>query len=181
MSGEALRRGLHASTALVLLAIPIGSWSWFRLLVVACTAVTLLVEALRLSLPAVRGRLATLLPVFRPAEARGPSGAMWLWLGYAAAAWLPPPAPAAGILVAALADPAAAVVGARVGRGRRKSWPGTAAALAVGSGALAALGIGWAGIVVGAVVGAALERWSAGLDDNLVMAPGVALAVLALA
>ena len=89
----------------------------------------------------------------------------WLWASFAAASWLPERAAVAGILVAALADPAASLVGSRFGRGARKSWSGTLAALVVAMAALFTLEIGWHGATLGAVVAAALERWP-GIDAH---------------
>lgn len=180
MRGPALRRTLHAATALVLLAVPLHSWSLLRAVTLAGLGVALALEALRFAAPRVNMRLRAALPVFRPAEANRVSGATWLMVGYALAAWVAPPAPAAGILVTALADPAAAVLGQRFGAvAGRKTWPGTGAALVVAAAALWALGLPWSAVGAGALAAATLERWPLALDDNLVMPPGVALAVLA--
>lgn len=181
MTGATLRRALHASSALVLVAVPLHSWQLFRALVVGALALTLAVDIVRLTVPAINERLWALVPVFRASEISRVSGATWLWLGYAIAAWLPAPASAAGVLVAALADPAAAAMGERLGRGPGKTWAGSVTALAVACVALAALQLPWPAVAAGAVVGAALERWPVGLDDNLIVPPGVALAVLLLA
>jgi dolichol kinase len=102
------------------------------------------------------------------------SGAAWLALGYAIAAWLPPPGPVAGILAGALADPAAAWVGGRWGGGRRKSVPGSATVAAVTVLGSLAAGLTLPAAGATAILAAALERWSGPLDDNLVLAPGVA-------
>jgi dolichol kinase len=169
-----LRPALHASTALLLLTL-LDSWHLLKLTLIAAGAAALVVETARLSSPAVAGGLCRLVPVFRDAEARRPSGAGWLFVAYALAAWLPPPAPAAGLLVGALADPAAALVGGRWGAGVAKSWPGTAAALIVGTGALLAWGLPAPAALAGGVVGAALERWPGPFDDNLLIAPAVGL------
>jgi dolichol kinase len=121
------------------------------------------------------------MPVFRPREASRVSGAAWLGVGYAVAAWLPPPGPVAGILAGALADPAASWAGGKWGGGVRKSWPGTVAAGAVTAVAAAMVGIAVPVALGAGLAGAALERWAGPLDDNLVVAPGVAGLVALLA
>lgn len=168
---------LHASTALLLTAL-LDSWRLFRGVLVATGLAAVLFEAARLYWPAVAAWAQRTVPVFRPGEEWKLSGAGWLFLGYALAAWLPPPAPAAGVLAAALADPAAAVVGRRFGAaGARKSWPGTAAAFAVAAAAVWAWGCApHVGLVAGAVA-AGLERWPGPFDDNLLLAPSVGLVV----
>jgi dolichol kinase len=171
-----LRPALHASTALVLLTL-FRSWHLLRLTLLAGGLVALVVETVRLGRPGVAAGFERLVPVFRATEARRPSGAGWLFVAYALVAWLPPPAPAAGVLAGALADPAAALVGGRWGRGPGKSWPGTIAALVVGSGVLLAWGLPLRAALAGGALGAVLERWSGPSNDNLLIAPGVGLAV----
>jgi dolichol kinase len=129
-------------------------------------------EGLRLKTPGLHQWIATRLPVFRPLEASRLSGAAWLAVGYAVAAWLPAPGPVAGILAGALADPAAAWVGGLWGRGRRKSWPGTAAAGVVAAIAAAVAGLTLPGAFVAGVVGGALERWPDPFDDTRPRARG---------
>jgi dolichol kinase len=168
-----LRRSLHAATAaLALLALV--SLSALRLGTLAVAVAALAFEGLRLTTPAFNRWIAMRLPVFRPQEAARLSGAAWLAVGYAAAARLPAPGPVAGLLAGALADPAAAWVGGRFGGGRRKSWPGTAAAGAVAAIAAATAGLALPAALVAGVVGAGLERWPGPFDDNLLLAPGVA-------
>jgi dolichol kinase len=171
-----LRSALHASTALALLTL-LDSWQLLKLTLLAGGAAALVVETVRLRSPAVAGGLQRLVPVFRAPEARRPSGAAWLFVAYALVAWLPAPAPAAGLLAGALADPAAALVGGRWGGGAAKSWPGTIAALLVGALALLAWGLPAPAAVAGGAFGAALERWSGPFNDNLLIAPGVGLVV----
>ena len=172
-----LRRVLHVSTAGVL---AIGwAWDWRVLSIVlwAAVPVAVIVEVARLKSETVRAAFARTVPVFREGEAKNVSGAMWLVIGYAGASMVPFPGAPAGILTAALADPTAAAVGIRWGRGARKSWVGTAAALLAAVVTLAVLRVGPVSVVVGGVVAAALERWSWRLNDNLLIGPGVALAV----
>jgi dolichol kinase len=150
----------------------------FRALLLAAGLAAAAFEALRLGFPAVGDLAARLVPVFRPRESSRPSGAMWLFLGYALCAWMPLPASASSVVAGALADPAAAVVGTRFGKGRPKSWPGTLAALVMAAVAL------WVFVhlplrlaLLAALVAALLERWSGPFDDNLLIAPGVGLTV----
>jgi dolichol kinase len=97
--------------------------------------------------------------VFRPEEARSPSGAGTLAVGYALAWWLFPATVAeAAIVVAAVADPAAALVGSRYGRGAAKSLPGSLACAGAAALTLAVLRVGPAGIAVAAVGAALAER-----------------------
>lgn len=102
---------------------------------------------------------------------------MWLAIGYAVAAWMPPQAAVAGILAGGLADPAGAAVGSRWGHGVRKSLPGSIAVLATALLALRAIGLPWTVAAAAAITAALVERWSGRLDDNLVLAPAVSLVV----
>jgi dolichol kinase len=174
-----LRPLLHAATALVLLTL-LDSWWLLQATVLVGGAAAVLVETLRLTSPVVRDGLSRLVPVFRVSEARRPSGAAWLFVAYALVSWLPPPVPAAAILVGALADPAAALVGGTWGRGAPKSWYGTVAALAVGLTAVMAVGLPVTVAVAAGALGAAAERWPGRFDDNLLIAPAVGLVVWAL-
>lgn len=174
MTGPWLRRVLHAATASVLLVAEMVPRQQFRLVVWFIALVTILVDATRLRAPRFQRTLHRLIPVFRAGEARRPSGAVWLWLGYAVAALAQPAAARAGILVAAFADPAAATVGERFRGPTQKSLEGTAAGLAVAAATLAALRLPWSAVVVGAVVATLLERWPGPFNDNLLIAPGVA-------
>lgn len=106
--------------------------------------------------------------VFRPAELRAPSGAGTLAVGYALAWWLfSPDVAEAAIVVAAVADPAAALVGVRFGRGARKSLPGSLACACAAALALAVLRVGPVGIAVSAVGAALAERAPWRGTDNL--------------
>ena len=177
MNSSALRRTIHASTAVLVLLGELAGWDLLRLwlsgLAVAATAI----ETLRLRVESFASLLASAVPAFRPEESRRPSGAFWLLIGYAGASWVPVPGPAAGILAAALADPVAAVAGGRWGGGARKSLIGTGAVLVVCAVVFVALGLSPQAVVAGAIAAAALERWSGPLDDNLVLAPGTAATV----
>ena len=152
-------------------------WREARWVLTAACVAGVALEMLRLQRRSVRDALAKAVPVFRPDEAGRASGAFWLLVGYAAASWIPVPGPTSGILAAALADPAASMVGSRWGRGARKSWVGTVAAWVVAAMALTAIGLPLGVALVGAFVAAGLERWPGPFDDNLLIAPGVAASV----
>jgi len=181
VSPTALRRALHAAAAGLLLVAWLGSWELFRVTVFAVAALAAILETIRLGRPEFREFLARQIPAFRPGEQRRPSGALWLAFGLAAAAFFPPQAGVVGVLAATLGDPAASLVGSRFGGGKAKSWAGSAAAFGVITLAALAGHVGWRTALVAGLVGAALERWSPPLDDNLVVAPGVALVVRLLA
>jgi len=134
-------------------------------------------EIVRLRFPRVRGVLGGMVPVFRPAEAKRPCGAMWLAVGYAIASLLPPPAPMAGILVGAFADPAASWIGEAGRKTSAKTWRGSAGHLVVAVTVLLLAGFSWTSSIIGAVLGTVLERWPGPFNDNLIVAPAVAASV----
>ncbi len=175
MTASGLRRLLHASTASVVLLGPPLSWTGLRVLLVAVALGAVLFETIRLSVPNLGGRVRRLVPVYRESEFSRPSGAMWLAVGYGLAAVFPAPAAVGGIVVGAMADPAASWIGSLGRVTAAKTWQGTLAHFVVAILALAALGFPVSSILVGAAVGSALERWSGAVDDNLLIAPGVAL------
>lgn len=175
MSPPVARRLLHAATGSVLLLVPLTSWNVVRAVLVAAAILAVGVEVARLRSKRFGALLAGAVPVFRARETAHPSGAMWLALGYALASLVQPPAPAAGLLVGALADPAAAWAGTTWGRGTGKTLVGSAAHFAVAAAVLYGVGCSGTAIVVGAALATVLERWPLGLDDNLVVAPITAL------
>ena len=177
MRAATLRRVLHAGTASLLVVAWYGGWQQFRFAVHAILLVAVIAESLRLRNAAFRTGLAAWIPVFRPEEARLPCGAFWLITGYSLASWFPPSAAMAGVLSAAWADPAASWVGSRWGSGKPKSWAGTAAAWTVATGILLGMQLTLPVVVAGSVTAAVLERISRPLDDNVVIAPGVAAVV----
>lgn len=181
MSPSSIRRVIHVGSALVLLLAHFGSFAMLRYSLATGAVVALLLDLLRLSRPAFGLFVINLVPVFRESESRRLSGATWLCIGYAAAAWFPQPAATAGILVGAFADPAASLVGSTVAaEGGRKTWAGSGAAAVVAALVLLSVGIPPVTALIGSVVAMALERWSGLLNDNLVVPPGVALTVLLL-
>jgi len=176
-----LRRLIHAGTAVLLLIPVVASWDVLRAILIGATVLGLVFEIVRinaLKLPPLLSRLSML---FRSGEANRPSGAWWLSVGYCVAAWVPQPGAAAGIIVGALADPAASLVGSSRGQSSSKTAHGSGAAFAVSIVVLVCVGLPWIPILGGAVVGTVLERWSGPFDDNLIVAPGVAAAVWLLA
>ena len=131
--------------------------------------------AVRRGVDAVGGTL------FRPEEAHGVSGPATLAWGYALS-WVlfAPAVAAAAIVVGALADPAAALVGRRLGRGAPKSPAGSAACAAVSAAVLLLAGAGAPAAAAGAALVALAERapWP-GVDNLLVpLAAGAALTLL---
>jgi dolichol kinase len=171
---------LHVASAAVLLPA-LHSGTALRLALLWVAVLAALVEFARLASPRAERWVVTHLPVYRPQEARRASGALWLAFGYMIAGWLTMPAPVAGILAGALADPAASWIGARWGGGARKSWAGSGAAFLVAVAATLVVGAARGTGLAAGLVAAALERWSGPIDDNLLLAPGVAATVALLA
>lgn len=174
-----LRPFLHAATAALALPLML-SWdlpSWW---LTAAAAAAFALDALRRRVEAVHRRVAVLVPVFRPDEARRTSGAAWLMVGYALVSWFPDRAALAGLLGGALMDPAAALAGSRLASPTRKTWVGSLAALLVGWVLLLALGLSLAQAGIPAVAGAAAERWPGPFNDNLTLPLAVGLAAWAL-
>lgn len=181
MTASGVRRLLHASTAAVVLLAPLLSWFVLRAVVLGVAAGAVLFEMMRLRVPSVGRRIHRLVPVYRDRERARPSGAMWLAVGYALAVLLPGPASAGGIVVGAVADPAASWLGSLGsvnGPKTPKTWRGSLTHFVVAAAALATLGFPVVSVLAGATVGTALERWPGALDDNLVIAPGVALTLM---
>jgi dolichol kinase len=171
---------LHFSSGAILLLVPLTSWLVLRVVLACGALLAALVEVTRLRVPGVARLLRSTVPVYRARERTQASGAMWLAIGYALAAFADPPGPAAGILVAACADPAAALMGSRGARGSvtGKTIRGTAVHWLVAAVVLGILGWSWSVIVIGASVASAVERWPLGLDDNLLVPPATAFAVM---
>ena len=178
MTSATVRRLLHVSSALVLLLLFFGSPALLRYGLMGCAAVAVVLDSLRVTKPAFGAFVTGLVPVFRPSESTRLSGATWLCVGYAAAAWFPHPAVTAGILSGAFADPAASWVGSTVATSStKKTWVGSGAAAVVAAAVLLATGIPLIVVIGGAAAAMILERWSGPLNDNLGVAPGVALIV----
>lgn len=179
---EDLRRAVHAASGVLgplALWLPGRAGAW---LLGALAAAALLLEAGRRARPVVRRAVETVAgSLFRPDEAGGLSGPTTLALGYAAAWWLfPPRAAATAIVVAALADPAAALAGRRFGRGEGKSAAGSLACALVAGAVILAGGAGAPAAAAGALVAALVERAPWRAADNLLvpLAAGATLTLL---
>ena len=108
--------------------------------------------------------------MLRPEELRGLSGPTVLACGYALAWWVfTAPVALAAVLVTALADPAAAVVGRKFGGGVRKSWVGSVSCAAVAAVVLAAVGVPAPAALATACVAAAAEHFSWPGADNVLL------------
>ncbi len=75
----------------------------------------------------------------------------------------------AAIVVTAVADPVAALVGSRYGRGAAKSLPGSLACAGVAAVVLAVLGFGPAAVALAAIGAAVAERIPWRGADNLAL------------
>jgi dolichol kinase len=172
---QPLRRVLHAGTGVVLAWAPVelglGRWATVVLLAVVL-AVLAAVDAARLRVPALNAFFFRAVPsLASPREAARSASSTWYVLG-ALLCWLLFPAEVAvdAILVLALADPAASVVGRLYGRRRvgKGSLEGGAAFFAVAAAVLFLAGFGWAAVPVALLV-AAVEVTPQPADDNLVV------------
>jgi len=149
-------------------------------LLLALATSALLLEVLRRRNQPLNAALARAsFGALRPAEHDGLTGATWLAVGYAVT-WLVAPASVAAraMVVAAVADPAAALIGRwAVPAGGRKTVAGSAGALVASLAVLAALGTGWRGTVAGAATAALAERVPGRGLDNLVIPLSTAAAL----
>ncbi|MFI5206562.1 MAG: hypothetical protein ACHQX4_00965 [Gemmatimonadales bacterium] len=177
---EAWRRTLHlASGSLGLLwylRVPVPT---ITIILLSVLALAVALEGLRWNNPRVRAALEhSSLGALRPGEARGVTGATLLAAGYAAT-WLlfPSSAAAPAILVTAVADPAAAIVGLRFGVRGRKTWAGSAAALIAALLVLLVQRIGAGRSLAVALVAALAERAGGRGLDNLAV-PALTAAAL---
>jgi len=181
---EGRRRALHlASGSLGVLAFALPAPAVLPLLL-GVLMVALALELLRRRVSRAQALLERLAGgTFRPAETEGVSGATLLAAGYALAWWIVPGrAAASAMLVAAVADPAAALVGRLFApAGTAKTWAGTAAAFGAAALVLVVLGADRPAVAAGAAVAALAERapWR-GSDNVLVpVLTAAALEVLA--
>ena len=165
---------MHAGTACILVPSIVLAWPTFRLVVIAAAVGWVALEVVRIRVPAAHAFFSTIVPVYREHEAGRVSGAGWLMMGYAVAVWFPPSAATAGILVAALADPVASMIGTRFGDGSSKTLAGSLAFFVVAIVVLLGVGLEWPTIVAVASVGVIFERWPLGLNDNFLLAPAIA-------
>lgn len=172
--------GILVAGMLTFLPIP---WGWALALLVVALAVMVGLDLIRLRVPKVN---AAFFRWFRyvasPREATGIASSTWYTLGMTlSVAFFPRSAAVSGILVLALADPAASWVGRRWGRRRflGATLEGTAAFAAV---AVAVLGArhGPATAAAAAVAATLAERVSWPVDDNVTVPVVTAAVVTAL-
>jgi dolichol kinase len=174
------RKIWHASGALVVvlydgldIARPLAAG-----LLLAATALLLLLDLLRHRSPALEGVFRTKLRlILDEKDLRGLNGSTLYFGGCALAVALFAKEPAcAGILALALGDPAAAIVGSSVRspRWRRVSLAGTAACLAVAA-AAARWYVPWPVALLGGAAAALLEAVSGSKLDNLCIPVGTSL------
>lgn len=180
------RRVFHAASGvgLALAAHWAGAESFeVRAALAVGTAASFCVDALRFRFP---GANAAFFRWFRvlasPREARGPASSSWFLAGALAVSLAAPAYFVPSLLVLALADPAASVVGRLWGRHAlgAGSWEGSAAFFVAAAGVL----VPWAGLpggllVAGAATAAEAAPWR--IDDNLTTPLAVAAALWAAA
>jgi dolichol kinase len=181
-ASKGLRRLLHGTSTLLLLVVPLFGVVAMRWVLVGTAVLACALEVVRLHSPTVRHAVERLLPVFRPHEARGPTGATWLAIGYALAGLLPWPGAQSGVLVGGLADPAASLVGGRWGKdaANTKTAVGSAAFFAVATAVLLASGVPAPVALAGGATTSVAERFSGRIDDNLIVPVVAAVVVLIL-
>lgn len=185
---ELARKALHLGAAVVPLSYRAGApRDALALILAAALLVALLVEIARVRRPSVQGALDRMVgPLFRHHERARLTGATWLAVALLVALMLlPPPLAIATMWAAAVADPAAALVGRTIGRIRprpgAKSLEGALACFAVaalGAWLVAGLPPSWA---LAAGIAAAAAEWpTVSLDDNIRVSLGVGLTLAAL-
>ena len=179
---EIRRRVLHLASGSLGLAAPLlpARLAGFAFLALVVLAAGL--EFARLRLPSARSVVERVAgPLFRPAEAGRVSGAFTLALGFALTWWLFLPGIAASaIVVAAVADPAGALVGNRFApNAGRKTIIGSAAVLVAAALVLFAMRVSPVPAFAAAVAAALAERAPWRASDNLCV-PLLTAAALAL-
>jgi dolichol kinase len=180
---EPWRRVLHLASGSLGLAAPRAPARVATFFFLALAGIALALEVARWRAGAARSLVERVGGgLFRPAEASRVSGATTLAIGYALAWWLFPPAVAASaIVVAAVADPAGAVVGMRFHpNAGRKTMIGSAAVLLVSALVLLAMGTAPVPAIAAAAAAALAERAPWPAADN-VSVPLLTAAVLAVA
>lgn len=166
------RKAIHAGLSLVaatvvLVCEPVTAAA----VLAAATMAALTAELARRLSPAVARVFDRLGSLLKPREATGLTGATLLSVGFTVTAVAFPGAPAlAGILLAGLADPAAALAGRRYGRVRYpggKSAAGSGAFLVVALVMGLALGLAPGTAILVATALTAVEAFTLPIDDNL--------------
>ena len=177
------RKAIHAALSLLAAGVvyvldPLPA----AIVLAAATLAALKVElARRLSGSAGRAFHRYLGGMLKEGEGAGLTGATTLSVGFTVTAVLLPGTPTlAGILMAGLADPAAAVAGRRYGRLRYpggKSVTGSAAFLLVAFATAVGLGLGPGTAALAAALVTAVEAFAVRVDDNLYLPLAGAIAV----
>lgn len=179
------RRTLHALlsvlAAATLWALPATAAAT---LLAGATLIALSVELVRRTTGATARRFErTFGSLLKEGEASRLTGATMLAVGFTITAVATPGAPAlAGVLMAGIGDPAAAMVGRRWGRMRfagRKTVLGSAAFAAIAFGTASVLGLDPFGAFLVASLALAAEAPTLPVDDNLYLPFAGALAFLA--
>lgn len=176
------RRVFHAAAGVALAAT--GHWvgadsTGFRLVLAGGLVVAFAIDAIRLRFPTANAAFFAWFRVLAsPREVRGVASSSWYAAGALAVALFAPAHFVAAMLVLALADPAASVVGRLwgtrpLGKG---SWQGSAAFMVVAAAVLTPL-VGVPTALAAAAVAAALEVLPVGIDDNLTTPLAVAVAL----
>jgi len=177
------RRVFHALNGLIVaFALTYGPWN-ARIALVGMASITLallLLDLLRLRIPRANLLFFQILPYLAsPREAKGVASSTWYMAGITLAlAVAPLPAVASGIVVLALADPAASYFGRRWGQ--MPFLGGTvegSAVFAIVAVAALAPRHGWPVAISAALVAMVLERRSWPLDDNLTLPVTTALVI----
>ncbi|OGU01468.1 MAG: hypothetical protein A2085_01525 [Gemmatimonadetes bacterium GWC2_71_10] len=180
---EGGRRAVHLASGLLGVAAAVVPDRAATILLATAFGIALLIDAVRLLAPRrARPVLALAGSLYRPDEQRRLSGATLLMTAYVGT-WLlfPPVAAARAIVVAAVADPAAALAGSRWSRARgRKTWVGSAAAFAVALVVLLVWRTALPVSVLAALVAALAERVPGAGLDNLALPLATASALTAL-
>jgi len=167
-----VRRVVHAASGLLgPLALTLPGRGAGGALLGGIAAIALVLDGARRAFPSLQRTVtATAGALFRPEEAAALSGPAMLACGYAAAwALFLPRAAATAIVVAALADPAAALVGRRFARGAGKSWAGSLACAGTAAAVIVATGAGVLVATAGALAAAVAERAPWRGADNLLV------------
>jgi dolichol kinase len=180
------RRIFHAANGIIIVlalqTIPLGHWTALGLLG-AAFVVMALVDWVRLANPQLNHLFFRAFPsLVSPRESRKVASSTWYALGVILALLLFPRQEAlAGVLVLALADPSAGLIGRRWGRRPfgAGTLEGTAAFVVVAFVAILPFAPWWAALAA-AVVAALVERTPWPVDDNLVI-PVTVAAVLHMA
>lgn len=175
---EDWRRLAHLATGGAVLATALVPHRVTSLVLLVLVGTAVAAEVARHRVPAVqRGLEAVGGAMLRPREAQRITGPTLLVIGYALAWFLfSPGAAVPGMVVAAVADPAAALVGRKLGRvPGRKSLPGSAAAFMASCAVLFAMSLPPGAALIAGAAAAVAERLPD--VDNIAVPVATALAL----